>query len=178
MAAQADWNAIEGQYRANSTRSIRSIAAEFGVTEGAIRSRAKRLGWVRDPSSTKREIVESAMAGVPIDSRGITQDELRNLVTQEATNDLTDMSAGLSVARQCIGKLSEMVKTADDPREIKIIVEANRGAIETIRKIRGLDREEEKPKDPIDDMTREELEREILAIFDNARVVNGEATEV
>jgi hypothetical protein len=27
-------------------------------------------------------------------------------------------------------------------------------------------------------MTREELEREILAIFDNARVVNGEAVEV
>lgn len=42
----------------------------------------------------------------------------------------------------------------------------------------GIDREEEKPKDPIDDMTREELEREILAIFDNAKVVNGEAVEV
>lgn len=178
MAAQADWNAIEGQYRANPSRSIRSIAEEFRVTEGAIRARAKKLGWVRDPSGTKRELVASAMSGVPINTRGITQDELRNLVTQEATNDLIDMSAGLSVARQCIGKLSEMVKTADDPRDIKIIVEANRGAIETIRKIRGLDREEEKPKDPIDDMTREELEREILAIFDNAKVVNGEAVEV
>jgi hypothetical protein len=45
------------------------------------------------------------------------------------------------------------------------------------REILGIDRDEQ-PKDPIDDMSREELEREFLAILDRARVVPGEAERV
>lgn len=42
-----DWSAIERDYRAG-VKSLRSIAAENNVTEGAIRKRAKRDGWERD----------------------------------------------------------------------------------------------------------------------------------
>lgn len=44
-----DWSAIERDYRAG-VKSLRSIAAENNVTDGAIRKRAKRDGWERDLS--------------------------------------------------------------------------------------------------------------------------------
>lgn len=43
-----DWDAIERDFRAGS-RAVTAIAAEHGITEGAIRKRAKRDGWVRLP---------------------------------------------------------------------------------------------------------------------------------
>lgn len=42
-----DWERIEAQYRAG-TMSTREIAAQHGITEGAIRKRARRDGWERD----------------------------------------------------------------------------------------------------------------------------------
>jgi hypothetical protein len=42
-----DWTAICVEYKANQL-SIRGIAANHGVSEGAIRYRAKSLGWQRD----------------------------------------------------------------------------------------------------------------------------------
>ncbi len=45
-----DWEAVEPEYRAG-IRSLRHIAAQFGCTEGAIRSKAKERGWERDLSA-------------------------------------------------------------------------------------------------------------------------------
>lgn len=42
-----DWGAIEKDYR-ETIRSVREIAAWFSISEGAIRKRAKKDGWVRD----------------------------------------------------------------------------------------------------------------------------------
>jgi hypothetical protein len=44
-----DWISIEQQYRAG-VRSLRDIGAEFGITEGAIRKKARKEDWVRDLS--------------------------------------------------------------------------------------------------------------------------------
>ena len=66
MAAQqkaADWEKIEGQYRAGFM-SLRDIAAEHGITEGAIRKRAKRDGWERDLTSRIQAEAESKVAKV------------------------------------------------------------------------------------------------------------------
>jgi hypothetical protein len=45
--AAPDWERIEADYRAG-VLSIREIAASQGITEGAIRKRAKRDDWSRD----------------------------------------------------------------------------------------------------------------------------------
>ena len=45
----ADWERIELDYRAG-VKSLREIASEHGITEGAIRKRARRDGWERDLS--------------------------------------------------------------------------------------------------------------------------------
>lgn len=44
---RADWERIEAQYRVG-TMSLREIASQHKLTEGAIRKRAKRDGWERD----------------------------------------------------------------------------------------------------------------------------------
>lgn len=139
-----DWNAIEALYRANKG-SVLSIARDHGVTEGAIRARAKKGGWVRDPEGQKRQIVRAKMSGMAGVASGVTNYEVRNLIANEADQDIADMQAGLGVARACIRRLADMVDEAEGPRDVKTIVEANKGAIETIRKIRGLD--EERPED-------------------------------
>jgi hypothetical protein len=46
---QVDWEAVSREYRAG-IRSLRNIGDEFGITEGAIRKRAKAEQWPRDLS--------------------------------------------------------------------------------------------------------------------------------
>lgn len=135
----SDWAALETAYRAG-VKSVRAIADEHGVPEGTIRSRAKKHGWTRNPEGTKRELVRAAMAGAQAGiTHAVTHAAMRENIESEADQDIADMQNGLSVARGCIGKLKAMVESADGPRDIKIIVEATKGAIETIRRIRGLD---------------------------------------
>ena len=45
-----DWDAIEPIYRAG-IRTLRDIASEYGITEGAIRKRAATFDWSRDLSA-------------------------------------------------------------------------------------------------------------------------------
>lgn len=61
------------------------------------------------------------------------------VITDEATTDIEDMQAGLAVARASILRLLTLVSELSEPRDIKVVVEANRTAIDTIRRIRGLD---------------------------------------
>lgn len=130
-----DWVSIEAEYRGTKT-PLRRIAEQYGVTEGAIRARAKKGGWTRDASGLKRSIVANAMSGVP---QNITQGELRNCIESEAKTDIDDMQTGLDISRNCLRNLYAVSLDCDDPKTIKIIIEANKLAIETIRKIRGLD---------------------------------------
>ena len=48
--ATHDWEAIEMAYRAGML-SLRQIGAEHGISDTAIRKRAKRVGWERDLSA-------------------------------------------------------------------------------------------------------------------------------
>lgn len=135
-AKQTDWVAIEGLYRADARRSIRSIADEYGVTEGAVRARAKKHGWTRDPQSTKRELVRAAMSGA---SHGVTHGEVRNLIESEADRDVADMQAGLYLFRKSLRRLDAMLDLSEEAKDIKVIVESAKIAVDGIRRIRGLD---------------------------------------
>ncbi|EKD6972608.1 hypothetical protein OSM99_003574 [Salmonella enterica] len=52
--AKPDWEAIETAYRAG-VMSLRDIGALYGVTEGAIRKKAKKLEWVRKDGTRVRK---------------------------------------------------------------------------------------------------------------------------
>jgi hypothetical protein len=49
------------------------------------------------------------------------------------------MNDCLGVARKGLAKLSTLMGNADDGKEVKVLLEANKIAMETIRRIRGLD---------------------------------------
>jgi len=49
-----DWEAIESAYLAG-VLVLRDIGKKYGVTEGAIRKRAKKLGWVRNSGTQVRQ---------------------------------------------------------------------------------------------------------------------------
>jgi len=57
---RTDWEAVEREYRAGAL-SIREIARQHGVTDGAIRKRAKTEQWDRDLSGQVRETVRSRL---------------------------------------------------------------------------------------------------------------------
>lgn len=53
--ASPNWEAIERDYRVG-VRAVTAIAQEHGITEGAIRKRAKRDGWVREPQDSLKPV--------------------------------------------------------------------------------------------------------------------------
>lgn len=56
-AVPADWERIELEYRAG-IKTLRQIAGEHGISEGAIRKRAKRDEWTRDLSERIQDKAE------------------------------------------------------------------------------------------------------------------------
>jgi hypothetical protein len=127
----------EVDYRIGSM-SVNAIAIKHGIPEPSLRMEAKKQGWIKGLASSKRAMVKDAMSGADL-TNSLTNDEVRKNQLTEAQQDVADMNSGLSVARGCITALMLMVPSVDKPRDIKTIVEANKSAIETIRKIRGLD---------------------------------------
>ncbi|MBD1602090.1 hypothetical protein [Pseudomonas typographi] len=65
---QPDWEAIERAYRAGAL-SIRTIAERNGISDTAIRKRAKASGWARDLSEQVRKEVRNKLV------RGEVRDE-------------------------------------------------------------------------------------------------------
>lgn len=55
--AAPDWSVIEADYRAG-IKTLRQIGEEHGITEGAIRKRAKRDDWTRDLSERIQDKAE------------------------------------------------------------------------------------------------------------------------
>lgn len=59
-----DWDRIEVDYRAGM-KTLREIADEHNITEGAIRKRAKRDGWERDLAAKVRAKAPAVAYYVP-----------------------------------------------------------------------------------------------------------------
>lgn len=60
MPKSTDWETIEREFRAGQL-STRVIASQHGITEGAIRKRAKTEGWTRDLSERVRREARSQL---------------------------------------------------------------------------------------------------------------------
>lgn len=137
MAKNTDWDSIEVHYRAGA-RSLRDIADEFGVNESAIRKRAKKYGWTRNPGALKRErvnarLAEGAQNGARLSPHVDAQWD------SEVDADVADMDRGLRVFRQILERLETEVETVQGAKDLKVIGEAATIAVNGIRRIRGLD---------------------------------------
>lgn len=131
-----DWIAIEGAYLAGG-RSVCSIASEHGISETAIRKKAKKFGWVRDPSATVREKVKAHFSGVG-SCEGSSAVAARTMV-DAVQSSISFMELGEENAQRIMQRVKAMIGSVEAPRDLKTLVEANAGAVETIRRIRQLD---------------------------------------
>ena len=167
MSKEADWLAIEGDFRAG-TKSYRELAAQYSVSVAAIQRKAKKNGWVRDPTGTKRRIVAARLAGVIQEVGQCTAYQIE----AEADQDVQDMQVGLLGARLALQRAVADLQpptaeqtTADPrtgllaPKDLKILSECVRVNIETLRKIRGLDDPTTKNPEELDAEIDAELEK-------------------
>ncbi|CDL34721.1 hypothetical protein [Enterobacter hormaechei] len=72
--SKPDWEAIETAYRAG-VMSLREIASQHGISEGAIRKRAKRDDWLRDLNAKIQQKADDL----------VRKQEVRRTVRNEST---------------------------------------------------------------------------------------------
>jgi predicted DNA-binding protein YlxM (UPF0122 family) len=82
--AKADWEAIESAYRAGLL-SLREIAGKHGISEGAIRKRAKRDDWSRDLAAKIQERADDLVRKKEVRKKVRTETTLTERVLIEAT---------------------------------------------------------------------------------------------
>lgn len=83
---QPDWEAIERAYRAGAL-SIRTIAERQGVSDTAIRKKAKALGWARDLSDQVRKEVRSKLVRGEVRNNQGANRELDAEIIEEAAEE-------------------------------------------------------------------------------------------
>ncbi|CNL53956.1 Uncharacterised protein [Yersinia intermedia] len=87
MAQPADWEAIESAYRAG-LMSLREIASQHSISEGAIRKRAKRDDWSRDLSAKIKERAEDLVRKEEVRKQVRTETTLTERVLIEASAEV------------------------------------------------------------------------------------------
>jgi len=147
MTAAVDWLAIEGEYLAGK-KSVRAIAAEYGVSDKAIRNHAKSGGWSRDPAGQLREKVKAHFAGSPQSSpQSSPQCEVRTFEeSSRRAIDLNELALGNAemVLRRIRAALSDeerVIPSAD----LKRLSEANAMNLATVRTVLTLDDPQQQP---------------------------------
>ncbi|WP_050978601.1 hypothetical protein [Edwardsiella tarda] len=85
--AKPDWEAIESAYRAG-VLSLREIAAQHNITEGAIRKRAKRDDWSRDISAKIKERADDLVRKAEVRKQVRTENALSERVLIESSAEV------------------------------------------------------------------------------------------
>ena len=84
---KSDWEKIELEYR-TGVLSIREIASNHGVTDGAIRNRAKKQDWVRDIADKVKAKAESIVRDKELRTKLRTESKLSECVIIEESANL------------------------------------------------------------------------------------------
>ncbi|EMN5578628.1 hypothetical protein ACT2X9_001218 [Klebsiella pneumoniae] len=85
--ATPDWEAIESAYRAG-LMSLREIASQHGISEGAIRKRAKRDDWSRDLAAKVKVRADDLVRKAEVRKQVRTETALSERVLIEATAEV------------------------------------------------------------------------------------------
>lgn len=85
--AKPDWEAIETAYRAG-VMSLREIASQHGISEGAIRKRAKRDDWSRDLNAKVKERADDLVRKAEVRKQVRSEVTLNERVLIEATAEV------------------------------------------------------------------------------------------
>lgn len=110
---QVDWFIVEKEYRAG-IRSLRDIAADAGITEGAIRKRAKKDDWSRDlqakiqakaEEKVRKETVRTSSTQLSASDEKVVVEVNAEVVAQADLLNRKDVVLSIDVGR---GQLEEL----------------------------------------------------------------------
>lgn len=152
-----DWDLIRRLYIANQL-TIRQIAKECGVSDAAIRKRAKAHGWQRDLSGPVRARTQAkiAMAEVAAIASLAAQEKVAARsaeLTAEAIEHASDIAAGIVVRHRSdlkkhiershvIGeRLDTMIQEASDFKDMVAVIQCYKGLVDAQSRIIALERE-------------------------------------
>ena len=123
-----DWESVEREYRAG-IRSLRDIAAEFGITDTAIRKRAKRDEWERDLSAKVSAKADALVRKAEVRSEvrsesSISERELVDASAHVRADAVLNQRADIKRARSIVQKLWLAIDAElDHPEEFAAIGE-------------------------------------------------------
>ncbi|AYO54404.1 hypothetical protein [Acinetobacter wuhouensis] len=112
-----DWEKIELEYRAG-VKSLREIASEQGVSDTAIRKRAKRDDWVRDLSAKIKAKADDLVRKEQVRAEVRTANHISEKETIDANANLTagvrlsqrkDIQRSRKIAMSLFDELEQMV---------------------------------------------------------------------
>lgn len=116
----ADWERIEAEYRAG-VKSLREIAKEYGISDTAIRKKAKANEWVRDLSAKiaakADELVRTQEVRTQVRTESaISEREVINANAQAIANVKNAHRADITRQRNLVNSLmTELEAVTDNP---------------------------------------------------------------
>ena len=141
-----DWEKIELDYR-SGVKSLREIASEQGVSDTAIRKRAKRDDWVRDLSAKIKAKADDLVRKEQVRSEVCTQSTISEKETIDANANLV-ASVRLS-QRKDIQRSRKIAMSLFDELEHQVGIEN----VENLEKLGELLRsEDDKGRDALNDI--------------------------
>jgi len=177
MAKQHDWEAIEAEYSAG-VKSVNSIAKAHGISETAIRKRAKRDGWHRDLSNSVRSAVKSKLvrtggsnADVRTDADII--DSASDEISQVVFSHRKQIGQWKGIATKLAVTLSEMPVDDDNhndfARSLNSGVDALGKLVKLERQAYCMDDDDKGSEPPERSLTDDDLEARIAELTKKAR---------
>lgn len=115
-----DWALIEKDYRVG-LKSLRTIAEEHGITEGAIRKRAKRDQWTRNleeriqeraKEKVRKEAVRTPSTQITPTTERAVVEAYSDVVAEVEIIQRADLKGSLNTARVLLGEIAAL----SDPR--------------------------------------------------------------
>lgn len=110
MRRQVDWAACEADYR-TGTFSNRQLAEIHHCTEGAIRDRAKRYGWVKDLSEAVRRATHAKLLRTEL--RTSTRVDDAELIEQGSDFRATIVRGHQKLLSKAIARVDSIMGTAE-----------------------------------------------------------------
>jgi len=181
-----DWDAIEREY-IPAIRSLRDIGAEFGVTEAAIRKKAKRDGWERNLDEKIKFKADALVRKMEV--RKESSQKISSVSEKEIIETTANIQATITLKHRekiskhqslCDKLLEELIDQTVSPDELKQLGELMVDPEANYDKLNAIYHKVISTPSRIDSMkklsetakTLVGLERQVYGIADNA---NGDA---
>lgn len=168
---QPDWEAIESAYRVGAL-SVRAIAEQNGITDTAIRKKAKKEGWLRDLTDEVRRATREKLVRDEVRNDGSREpkktdeaivDEASDVATAVVLSHRTGLARWRAIADKLCAALTDIPvvpeNLGDFSRALNAGVDAQLKVIKGERQAYSLDVEAEVEGSRMEDVLRDLIAR-------------------